>query len=214
VGSVFTKEERNLIKLSNFHLSVIIGLVLSDGSFATTNRSINKSLRFKQSLEKSEYVWFVFSIFAHYCSRLPYLVKGERAGTKTLALEFYTRALPCISELFSIFHVNGLKIVPANIYELLTPVALAHLIMGDGSARDYGLTLCTDCFVLSDVVRLMNVLIIRYGLNCTLQKRKDNQYRIYIASSSMPLLRSIVTPYIHSSMMYKLGFSSQPESNS
>lgn len=41
---------------------------------------------------------------------------------------------------FSIFHINGLKVVPANIYELLTPVALAHLIMGDGSARDYGLT--------------------------------------------------------------------------
>lgn len=61
----------------------------------------------------------------------------------------------------------------------------------------------------------MNVLIIRYGLNCTLQKKKkrDNQYRIYIISSSMPLLRSIVTPYIHSSMMYKLGFSSQRYSN-
>jgi hypothetical protein len=113
--------------------------------------------------------------------------------------------LPCISELYSIFHINGLKVIPANIYEFLTPVALAHLIMGDGSARDYGLTICTDCFVISDVVRLMNVLIIRYGLNCTLQKRKENQYRIYILSSSMPLLRSIVSPYMHSSMMYKLG---------
>lgn len=45
-----------MIKLSNFRISVIIGLLLSDGSFATTNRSINKSLRFKQCLGKSEYV--------------------------------------------------------------------------------------------------------------------------------------------------------------
>lgn len=125
--------------------------------------------------------------------------------------------MPCISELYSIFHVNGarptLKTVPANIYELLTPIALAHLIMGDGSARDFGLTICTDCFVISDVVRLMNVLIIRYGLNCTLQKKKDNQFRIYITSSSMPLLISIVTPYMHSSMMYKLGLSRKQLAN-
>ena len=89
--------------------------------------------------------------------------------------------------------------------------------MGDGSARDYGLTLCTDCYILYDVIRLMNVLIIRYGINSTLQKKtsgrlgwrvglpRDNQYRIHIRSSSMPLLRSIVTPYMHCSMLYKLG---------
>jgi LAGLIDADG DNA endonuclease family len=131
-------------------------------------------------------------------------VTGERAGVLTTGLEFYTRALPCISELHSIFYFNGVKIIPLNIYELLTPVALAHLIMGDGSTRDYGLNICTDCFTITDVVRLMNVLIIRYGLNCTLQRKRDNQYRIYITSGSMPLLRSIVSPYMHSSMMYKI----------
>jgi hypothetical protein len=94
-------------------------------------------------------------------------------------LEFYTRALPCFQELYEIFYPHGVKVIPNNIYELLTPIALAHLIMGDGSARDYGLTLCTDCYTITDVIRLMNVLIIRYGINCTLQKKKNNQYRIY-----------------------------------
>lgn len=93
--------------------------------------------------------------------------------------------MPCFKDIYSIFHPNGVKIIPLNIYELLTPVALAHLIMGDGSVRDYGLTLCTDCFSVTDTVRLMNVLIIRYGLICTLQKKRDNQYRIYISSKSM-----------------------------
>ncbi len=49
----------------------------------------------------------------------------------------------------------------------------------------------------------MNVLIIRYKLECTLHKcGKD--YRIYIRKKSMPLLRSIVTPYFGSMMLYKL----------
>lgn len=204
VGSVISKEERNIIKLPNYQYGVIIGVILSDGTFNITNRSLNVSLRLKQSLSKS-YVWYVFSQLAHYCSSWPYLVKGERAGTNTLALEFYTRALPCIKEIYSMFYIHGSKFIPENIYEILTRVALAHVIMGDGSAREYGLTLCTDCYTLSDVVRLINVLILRYGLDCTLQKKRDNQYRIYIRSSSMPLLRSIVTPYMHCSMLYKLG---------
>ena len=205
VGSVISKEERNMIKLPNYQYGVILGVLLSDGTFTITTRSINVSLRFKQSLSKSKYVWFVFSQLAHYCSSWPYLVKGERAGTNTMALEFYTRALPCIKEIYSMFYINGSKIIPENIYEILTPVALAHVIMGDGSAREYGLTLCTDCYTLSDVIRLINVLILRYGLDCTLQEKRDNQYRIYIKSKSMPLLRSIVSPFMHSSMMYKLG---------
>lgn len=124
---------------------------------------------------------------------------------KTYGLEFYTRALFCISEIYFLFFTQGIKIIPSNIYELLTPIALAHFIMGDGPARDYGLTLCTDCYTLCDVIKLMNVLIIRYDLICTLQKKRENQYRIYISSKSMPLLRSIVTPHMHSSMLYKLG---------
>ncbi|KAK7531989.1 uncharacterized protein J3D65DRAFT_635385, partial [Phyllosticta citribraziliensis] len=59
----------------------------------------------------------------------------------------------------------------------------------DGSTRDFSLTIYTNYFIISDVVRLINVLIIRYSLNY-------NQFRIYITSSSMPLLISIVTPYI------------------
>jgi hypothetical protein len=49
--------------------------------------------------------------------------------------------MPCLIELHSLFYPNGVKIVPQNIYELLTPVALAHLIMGDGSVKSHGLIL-------------------------------------------------------------------------
>ncbi|KAK8151603.1 homing endonuclease, partial [Phyllosticta citribraziliensis] len=114
----------------------------------------------------------IFSILAYYYSHLPYLVKGERARVKTLELEFYIRALPYISKLYSIFYINRarptLKTILANIYKLLTLIALAHLIIGDGSTRDFSLTIYTNYFIISDIVRLINVLIIRYSLNCTL----------------------------------------------
>lgn len=54
----------------------------------------------------------------------------------------------------------------------------------------------------------MNVLIIRYRLNCRLRviktKTDKNQYRIFIQTDSMNTLRGIVTPYMVLSMLYKL----------
>jgi len=77
-----------------------------------------------------------------------------------------------MTELHSLFYPNGIKIVPYNIYNMLTPVAIAHITMGDGTAREYGLEICTNSYSLEDVVRLMNVLMIRYILECSLRAHK------------------------------------------
>ena len=50
------------------------------------------------------------------------------------------------------------------------------------------LSFCTDSFSIQDVVRLMNVLIIRYDLKCTLHRSNEN-YRIYISSSGIKILQ-------------------------
>jgi hypothetical protein len=68
--------------------------------------------------------------------------------------------------------------------------------MGDGASKSHGLTICTDSYSLPDIVRIMNVLIIRYDLKSSLHLKRKNQYRIYISQHSMPLLRTIVIPYI------------------
>lgn len=112
--------------------------------------------------------------------------------------------MACFTELHSLFYSKGVKIIPYDIYNLLTPVALAHMIMGDGSAEKAGLKICTDSYSIKDVVRLINVLIIKYRLECTIREHKKNQYRIYIKQRSMPLLREIVKPYFESTMLYKI----------
>ena len=198
-----TKLESNMIKLPNYQNSVIIGLLLSDGWLIVVSKTSNARLGFKQAINNAQYVWFVFNELSHYCSSYPHLTKGIRAGKPYFGLQFFTRYLPCFTELHSLFYPQGVKVIPNNIYELLTPVALAHLVMGDGGAQKHGLTICTDSYKLVDVVRLMNVLMIRYRLDCTIRVPRENQYRIYIRQSSMRLLVSIVSPYIYSSMLYK-----------
>lgn len=90
---------------------------------------------------------------------------------------FRTRYLPCMTILYNKFIVNGAKRVPANIIEYLDPVALAHWIQGDGEYKSSGgLVLCTNSFSIQEVVCLINALIVRYDLDCTL--REKNQVNI------------------------------------
>jgi len=71
--------------------------------------------------------------------------------------------------------------------------------MGDGSAERHGLIICTNSYSVQDLGRLMNVLMIRYGLECRLLrqllKRQNNkiEYMIYIRQGSidLPLLYKI-----------------------
>lgn len=103
------------------------------------------------------------------------------------------------------FYRNKIKTIPQDIYHYLTPVALAHWICGDGAKTPSGLLLCTDSYSLSEVILLMNVLIIRYQLDCALHGSKEkNNLRIYIKENSMDKLCSIVLPYMVESMQYKL----------
>lgn len=105
--------------------------------------------RFKQAVAKSDYVIYSFLLLSHYCSSVPNLIRGNRNGTVTYGLQFSIRRYPCLNELYHFFNKNKNKIIPYNIYDLLTPIAIQNWIMGDGATRNKGLVLCTDSFSIS-----------------------------------------------------------------
>lgn len=126
-------------------------------------------------------------------------------GKLFYSLRLQTRSLPCFSKLSQLFIINGVKVVPDDIYSLLDPVALAHWIQGDGAYHpDGGLYLCTDNYSIQDVVRLTSVLIHRYGLDCSLSKHRSEQYRIYVKKNSMGKLQNLVQVHMVDSMLYKI----------
>ena len=198
----FNRTELAIVKLPNNIKHVVIGLVLSDGWLE--HRRKNARLGFAQSLDHFEYIWFVFSLLSHYCSSYPMARNRTTINKKKSAIQIYTRSMPCFTELYSFFYPNGVKIIPDNIYNMLTPIALAHLIMGDAAALKYRLLICTDSYSIKDVVKLMNVLIIKYRLECSCYNPLTKP-RIYIRSQSMPILRDVVKPYMTKSMLYKIG---------
>jgi hypothetical protein len=73
-----------------------------------------------------------------------------------------------------LFYLNDKKIIPVNINDLLTPIAIAYWIMCDGyfSTRDGYVGLCTDSYTHTDTLLLMNVLINKFDLDCRTEKKK------------------------------------------
>lgn len=111
VGERFTHKELAMIRLAPYPRNVIIGLILSDGWLIFGSRSKNARLEFKQSLDHISYVFFIFNILSHYCSSSPNLTTGIKAGNRFMVYNFFTRSMPCMTKLHSLFYPNGVKII-------------------------------------------------------------------------------------------------------
>jgi hypothetical protein len=198
-----TPQIREMINFPNYHQSVIVGLILSDACLILNNKSKNARLEFVQSLSNFTYLWSVFLILSPFCSSYPYFQRNLRKGKINWAVRIYTRQLSCFTKLHSLFYKNGVKVIPINIFDLLTPVSLAHWIMGDGTFAKYGTRIATDSFNLNEVILLINVLIIKFDINCTIQLNKEKP-RLYIKADSMEKLKNIIGPYMVETMKYKI----------
>jgi hypothetical protein len=128
----------------------------------------------------------------------------KRTGQTYKSLNFWTKSLPMLTELYHLFYFNKVKRVPSDL-SLLTPLALAHWIMQDGSRGTCrGLYICTDSFSFTDVQRLSNYLTETYNIRCSIHKA-GSKHRIYILAKSVQTVRDLVLVHMHSSMLYKLG---------
>ena len=101
------------------------------------------------------------------------------------------------------FYLEGKKVVPLDLYNMLNYEALAHWIMGDGTKVNKGLTLQTQSFTIQECVFIISILIHKFNLNCSLHMQR-NQPTIYISSKSIKKIKSKLYPYFLSSMYYKL----------
>ena len=104
------------------------------------------------------------------------------------------------------FYPQGTKIVPAWVTDYISPLGLAHWIMQDGSRQiGQSVYLATNSFTYADCLFLANFLATQYGLKASVVKTGvEGQWRIAIWKESMPLLRLIVGPHMHPSMLRKL----------
>ena len=182
--------------------SILIGIIISDG-WLSINKSGNTRFFFKQSLDNIEYFLYVFNRFSHYCSNNPQFQFTKLNDKYFTSIYFTTRTLPCLTYYYNMFYHKKVKIVPLDLYNLLTYEALAHWICCDGTKTFRGLTLQTQSFTIKQVVFIVSILIYKFNLKCSIHMQR-NQPTIYIGTKSMQKLQPFILPYMCKSMRYKL----------
>jgi len=198
-------------------ISLIIGSLLGD---AYANKRSGEGVRicYRQSIKHKEYLFWLYAFFynrGYTSNNQPRQYtrtiqnKGLPASAQKIyyGYEFNTFTFSSFNWIHKMFYKNGKKITPLNIYEYLTPLALAVWLMDDGGITKSGVRIASNSFKIKEVELLQDVLISKYKLETTIQNIyiKD-QYSIYIKKQSVDKLRNILGSNIHYSMLYKLGY--------
>ena len=120
---------------------------------------------------------------------------------------FRTFTFSSFDWIFDAFYPNKTrKVIPNFIEFYLTPLALAVWMMDDGTSyKNKGFKFSTNSFTLKEIHYLRKVLKIKYNLETSIHKSGlNNQYNIYIPKDSLIILREIVKPFFHPTMLYKI----------
>lgn len=210
----FTKAERSLFVLSKELKEITIGLLLGDVNMQKRKWSVNPVLRFVQGLVHKDYLLHLYGLFDSYCKVAPkitIMAPHKRTGIRYSCIHFNTYSLPCFNELYELFYPLGVKSVPLNIGELLTPLSLAYWISDDGNWDKIhkNVVLCTNSFTLVEVELLVGVLNNKFDLKAYKCKHTSG-YVIKIPSYSVGVLQYLLEAHMPPMMRHKIGLPSEP----
>ena len=134
------------------------------------------------------------------------LITDSVTGSIRYNLSFTTLALPCFNSLYEKFYVNGKKVVPSNIVDILTSVSLAFLrrITDDGGFTGSSLKLYTNAFSQNELQLLVEALSKNFSIKASIHKTSiKNQETIYISKNQLPLIINLVRDHmLHTQVCY------------
>ena len=129
------------------------------------------------------------------------ILVGSMLGDASIS--FKTLIFPCLTFYFNLFYVNKIKIVPLNIEDYLTPLALAVWICDDGGKSLHNETILhTRSYTYQEVLLLQSALKNKFNLITRNYEKEPNQWVIIIPLNQETSLKEIVLPYIHYSFLY------------
>lgn len=123
-----SNKERSEIQLEDKLKQILIGTILGDAYIRRFSNKSNTRIVFRQGLKNAEYLNHLYLLFQNYVLALPIksMIVDKKTKLPRYNLSFATMSLPCFNEFFELFYLNGVKIVPKNIYNFLTPISLAY----------------------------------------------------------------------------------------
>src|SRR3989344_4198703 len=189
---------------------VLIGSLLGDARLEC--RSIGKRhpitarLRIHHSAKQKDYVFWKYGVFKDIVEKGPREIMvwhDKLRNANHYSWYFHSRSSESLGLLQQYFYKGKTKIVPENIFELLTPRALAVWFMDDGSNTRHSYTISTHCFSEKEQCEIIDFFKKKHNINAKLVKDRL-RLKIAFGRYEYQKLNAIIEPYIIPSMIYKI----------
>jgi LAGLIDADG DNA endonuclease family len=208
-----SNSERSKFKLDFYLKQILIGNILGDVYMRRFSEKANAIIIFRQGSINASYLLHLYNLYQEFVTTPPAVssITDKNTGKIRYNLIFATLALPCFNELYEAFYLEGKKIIPNNIADLLSEVSLAYWIMDDGSFTGSGLKLHTNAFSLEELNLLIQALDKNFSIKASVNvsNREKSQFSLYISKNQMSLVKDLVIKHIHPDMLYKLNIDKQ-----
>ena len=195
-------------------ISIIVGSTLGDTHLEKRKNGIGTRIIFEQCGKNVEYLmWFHKYLSTRgYCSEnIPKLNKRIKKEGIFFSYRVSSYTFSSLNWLHSMFYSfdklqnKYVKIIPLNIGEYLTPLALAIWFMDDGSKYGSSVKIATNCFTMKEILYLNKILIKKYNIESSITSGGINKgYCLYIHKCSMPIFSNLIKKYMLPSLYYKL----------
>jgi hypothetical protein len=207
----YRKSSKSDLILDNNLIEIIYGNILGDLHVERRNLNCNARLQFKYSTINSIYLNHLYDLFKNYCGKPPIILtrfdERPNKNKEYFSIKFQTFNLPCFNQFREKFYnINGKKIIPLDIENLLTAKSLSYWLMDDGYNSKEGFYFCTESYSLEENELLVNVLNNKFNLKSSIHK-VTNGYRLYISKKSKDKLVELVRPNLLPLFYYKLNIS-------
>jgi hypothetical protein len=201
---IFLKNKKGFLPYNLEVTSVIVGGLLGD--FYAEKRANLTRFSIHASNRNVEYISFLHTFFSErgYCTRKkpPLCVQIGKDNKVYHSIKFRTFSFSSLNFLHDAFYNEKKeKIVPANIYQLLTKQAFAFWFMDGGGKYGSGLKLSTDRFTIQGVILLQKAILYNFKISAKIQHHKKS-YVLYFCKNDKENVFNVVKDFIVDSMVY------------
>lgn len=209
VSGMSVTRYRNKEKLSYIQEQILAGMLLGDASLKISGESA--FIEWGHSEKQADYCEWIRSNLGNTLNpTINYRISGY--GSKIIVGK--TRQYKLIYRSFSNFiDTSGKKIVPKDIYTLLSPISMAFWYMDDGclshNDKQQDRASLAVCGFDADSCKLLQNALRKFGIDSALyytsNAGNETLYpRLRINADSADIFFTLISPYIPGSMQYKL----------
>ena len=188
---------------------VIIGSLLGDARLECRSIGlrypVTARLRVHHGEKQEEYVFWKYETLKDFVLKAPRESSwnNPKRGLHEVSWYFHTKSIREFGALHRWFYRNSVKILPEDIFDVLTPQMIAVWFMDDGSNNGENFTINTHGFSSEEQARIANFFKNRYGITATVVKDRT-KFKLAIGRNDYAKFADIVRPFIIPSMIYKI----------